>query len=82
MGKENNVKFTYIEPLQLESQCNKSFTGHPLVDLEDHFPSSITKAKHLRPSYGLLLIGSARESRSPDQKCSILEDVAQKVFFR
>lgn len=45
MGKEKNVKFIYIEQLQLESQRNKSFPGRQLVDLEDYFPSSITKAK-------------------------------------
>lgn len=47
MEKEENVKFIYVEQLQLESQGNKSFPGRPLVDLEDYFPSSITKAKHL-----------------------------------
>lgn len=39
-GKEKNVKFIYVQQLQLESQRNKSFK---LADLENDFISSITK---------------------------------------
>ena len=42
-GKEKNVKFIYVQQLQLESQSNKYFTGQQLVDLENYFISSITK---------------------------------------
>lgn len=43
IGKEKNVKFIYVQQLQLESQSNKSFTCQQLVDLENDFISSITK---------------------------------------
>lgn len=42
-GKEKNVKFIYVQQLQLESQSNKSFK---LADLENDFISSITKLSH------------------------------------
>lgn len=43
MGEEKNVKFTYVQELQLESQSNKSFTDQQLVDHENDFISNITK---------------------------------------
>lgn len=43
LGKEKNVKFIYVQQVQLESQSNKSFIGQQLVDLENDFTSSTTK---------------------------------------
>lgn len=40
MGKEKNVKFIYVQQLQLESQSNKPFKS---ANLENYFISSITK---------------------------------------
>lgn len=43
IGKEKNVKFIYVQQVQLESQSNKSFIGQQLVDLENDLISSTTK---------------------------------------
>lgn len=43
IGKEKNVKFIYVQQVQLESQSNKSFIGQQLVGLENDFIASTTK---------------------------------------